>query len=56
MPFDSPVCELSEQGQKVDLEVTDGVVGHVKGKMLDFSAWYLMNLAVGMQNISMKHD
>ena len=33
-PFDSPVCELPVQGEKVDLEVTDDVTGQVK---VDFS-------------------
>ena len=44
-PFDSSVCELSEQGTKVDLEITDDITGHVKVKVFDFSG--LMCLANG---------
>ena len=36
-PFDSPVYELSEQGKKIDLEVTDDVTGQVKVRIFDFS-------------------
>ena len=32
-PFDSPVCELTVQGQKFDLEVTDDVIGHTGVEM-----------------------
>ena len=29
--FDSPVCELPEKGQQIDLEVTNNVTAHVTG-------------------------
>ena len=39
-PFDSPVRDLPEKGQKFDLEVTDDLTGQVKVSFLTFRAWW----------------
>ena len=47
-PFDSPARELSKDGAKIDLHVTDDVTGQVKFEEFDFSDLVTLAMKISM--------